>query len=94
MCGHGRTRSNVRCLILSEQAFESTLKSWEDKQKCDSCKPVLRSPLYPQQAVELATEEEASQIQLCSQAAEILITRYREAHCYGSVTCFWKWGCL
>lgn len=63
-------------IFNSKQAFESTLKSWEDKQKCDSCKPVLRSPLYPQQAVELATEEEALQIQLYSQAAEELITRY------------------
>lgn len=60
----------------SEQAFESTLKSWEDKQKCDSCKPILRSPLYPQQPVELATEEETLQIQSSSQAAEELISRY------------------
>ncbi|KAL8189769.1 UNVERIFIED_CONTAM: hypothetical protein K2H54_005232 [Gekko kuhli] len=65
--------------LVSLQAFESTLKSWEDKQKCDSCKPVLRPPLYPQQAVELATEEEAAQIQFCSQAAEELITRICEA---------------
>ncbi|XP_042314364.1 diacylglycerol kinase eta [Sceloporus undulatus] len=66
-------------MLTRDRAFESTLKSWEDKQKCDSCKPVLRSPLYPQQAVELATEEEALQIQLCSQAAEELITRICEA---------------
>uniref|UniRef100_A0ACB8FJ50 Uncharacterized protein n=1 Tax=Sphaerodactylus townsendi TaxID=933632 RepID=A0ACB8FJ50_9SAUR len=66
-------------MLTRDRAFESTLKSWEDKQKCDSCKPVLRSPLYPQQAVELATEEEASQIQFCSQAAEELITRICEA---------------
>ncbi|KAH0624439.1 hypothetical protein JD844_031868 [Phrynosoma platyrhinos] len=66
-------------MLTRDRAFESTLKSWEDKQKCDSCKPVVRSPLYPQQAVELATEEEALQIQLCSQAAEELITRICEA---------------
>ncbi|KAJ6661670.1 hypothetical protein lerEdw1_013192, partial [Lerista edwardsae] len=66
-------------MLTRDRAFESTLKSWEDKQKCDSCKPVLRSALYPQQAVELATEEEASQIQLCSQAAKELITRICEA---------------
>nr|XP_020659929.1 diacylglycerol kinase eta isoform X1 [Pogona vitticeps] len=66
-------------MLTRDRAFESTLKSWEDKQKCDSCKAVLRSPLYPQQAVELATEEEALQIQLCSQAAEELITRICEA---------------
>uniref|UniRef100_A0A8C9NN71 Diacylglycerol kinase n=1 Tax=Serinus canaria TaxID=9135 RepID=A0A8C9NN71_SERCA len=55
-------------MLTRDRAFENTLKSWEDKQKYDSCKPVIRSPLYPQQAVELATEEEVAQIQLCSQA--------------------------
>ncbi|XP_019356059.1 diacylglycerol kinase eta isoform X4 [Alligator mississippiensis] len=66
-------------MLTRDRAFESTLKSWEDKQKCDSCKPVLRSQLYPQQAIDLATEEEVGQIQLCSQAAEELITRICEA---------------
>ncbi|RMC07093.1 hypothetical protein DUI87_16549 [Hirundo rustica rustica] len=66
-------------MLTRDRAFENTLKSWEDKQKYDSCKPVIRSPLYPQQAVELATEEEVAQIQLCSQAAEELITRICEA---------------
>uniref|UniRef100_A0A8B9E4Q4 Diacylglycerol kinase n=1 Tax=Anser cygnoides TaxID=8845 RepID=A0A8B9E4Q4_ANSCY len=66
-------------MLTRDRAFENTLKSWEDKQKYDSCKPVIRSPLYPQQAVELATEEEVTQIQLCSQAAEELITRICEA---------------
>uniref|UniRef100_A0A8C9UGF5 Diacylglycerol kinase n=1 Tax=Serinus canaria TaxID=9135 RepID=A0A8C9UGF5_SERCA len=51
-------------MLTRDRAFENTLKSWEDKQKYDSCKPVIRSPLYPQQAVELATEEEVAQIQL------------------------------
>uniref|UniRef100_A0A7N9CDM5 Diacylglycerol kinase n=1 Tax=Macaca fascicularis TaxID=9541 RepID=A0A7N9CDM5_MACFA len=65
------------------QAFESTLKSWEDKQKCDSGKPVLRTHLYIHHAIDLATEE-VSQMQLCSQAAEELITRICDAatiHC-------------
>ncbi|OXB79812.1 UNVERIFIED_CONTAM: hypothetical protein H355_000974, partial [Colinus virginianus] len=66
-------------MLTRDRAFENTLKSWEDKQKYDSCKSVIRSPLYPQQAVELATEEEVSQVQLCSQAAEELITRICEA---------------
>ncbi|XP_077789555.1 diacylglycerol kinase eta [Podarcis muralis] len=66
-------------MLTRDRAFESTLKSWEDKQKCDSCKPILRSPLYPQQAVELATEEETLQIQSSSQAAEELISRICEA---------------
>ncbi|NWR91424.1 DGKH kinase, partial [Furnarius figulus] len=66
-------------MLTRDRAFENTLKSWEDKQKYDSCKPVIRSPLCPQQAVELAAEEEVAQIQLCSQAAEELITRICEA---------------
>ena len=37
---------------------------------------MLRTHLYIQQAADLATEE-VSQMQLCSQAAEELITRYR-----------------
>ncbi|KAM3837246.1 diacylglycerol kinase eta [Vipera latastei] len=66
-------------MLTRDRAFESTLKSWEDKQKCDSCKPGLRSPSYPQQAVELASEEETVQIQACSQTAEELISRICEA---------------
>nr|XP_059851491.1 diacylglycerol kinase eta isoform X3 [Delphinus delphis] len=70
-------------MLTRDRAFESTLKSWEDKQKCDSGKPVLRTHLYLQHAVDLATEE-VSQMQLCSQAAEELITRICDAatiHC-------------
>uniref|UniRef100_A0A8D1G7G7 Diacylglycerol kinase n=1 Tax=Sus scrofa TaxID=9823 RepID=A0A8D1G7G7_PIG len=63
-------------MLTRDRAFESTLKSWEDKQKGDSGKPMLRTHLYIQQAADLATEE-VSQMQLCSQAAEELITRYR-----------------
>ncbi|XP_055965862.1 diacylglycerol kinase eta isoform X3 [Sorex fumeus] len=70
-------------MLTRDRAFESTLKSWEDKQKCESGKPVLRTHLYIQHAVDLATEE-VSQMQLCSQAAEELITRICDAatiHC-------------
>ncbi|EHB06204.1 Diacylglycerol kinase eta [Heterocephalus glaber] len=70
-------------MLTRDRAFESTLKSWEDKQKCDSGKQVLRTHLYIQHAVDLATEE-VLQMQLCSQAAEELITRICEAatiHC-------------
>ncbi|XP_036916129.1 diacylglycerol kinase eta isoform X6 [Sturnira hondurensis] len=70
-------------MLTRDRAFESTLKSWEEKQKCDSDKPVLRTHLYIQHAVDLATEE-VSQMQLCSQAAEELITRICDAatiHC-------------
>ncbi|XP_040847283.1 diacylglycerol kinase eta isoform X2 [Ochotona curzoniae] len=70
-------------MLTRDRAFENTLKSWEDKQKCDSGKPVLRTHLYLQHAIDLATEE-VSQMQLCSQAAEELITRICDAatiHC-------------
>ncbi|KAM5288056.1 diacylglycerol kinase eta [Ctenodactylus gundi] len=70
-------------MLTRDRAFESTLKSWEDKQKCDSGKPLLRTHLYIHPAVDLATEE-VSQMQLCSQAAEELITRICDAatiHC-------------
>lgn len=77
----------TECVICFDQAFENTLKSWEDKQKYDSCKSVIRSPLYPQQAVELATEEEVTQVQLCSQAAEELITRYIKIRKLNLATC-------
>ncbi|XP_016419563.1 diacylglycerol kinase eta [Sinocyclocheilus rhinocerous] len=60
-----------------DDAFENTLKSWEDKLKYD--KPPLRPPLYSQHSVDLATEEEATLIQMCARAAEDLITRICEA---------------
>ncbi|XP_058132615.1 diacylglycerol kinase eta isoform X3 [Dasypus novemcinctus] len=70
-------------MLTRDRAFESTLKSWEDKQKCDSGKPALRTHLFFHHSGDLATEE-ASQMQLCSQAAEELITRICDAatiHC-------------
>nr|DBA33019.1 TPA: hypothetical protein GDO54_000756 [Pyxicephalus adspersus] len=66
-------------MLTRDRAFENTLKSWEDKQKYDSCKPALRPHLYSPQAVDLASEEEVTLIHLCSQAAEELITRICEA---------------
>uniref|UniRef100_A0A452UL04 Diacylglycerol kinase n=1 Tax=Ursus maritimus TaxID=29073 RepID=A0A452UL04_URSMA len=77
-------------MLTRDRAFESTLKSWEDKQKCDSGKPVLRTHLYIQHAVDLATEE-VSQMQLCSQAAEELITRYGGPACWRPGE---PWSCL
>uniref|UniRef100_A0A672K493 Diacylglycerol kinase n=1 Tax=Sinocyclocheilus grahami TaxID=75366 RepID=A0A672K493_SINGR len=64
-------------MLTRDRAFENTLKSWEDKLKYD--KPPLRPPLYPQHSVDLATEEEATLIQMCARAAEDLITRICEA---------------
>ncbi|XP_006884677.1 PREDICTED: diacylglycerol kinase eta [Elephantulus edwardii] len=70
-------------MLTRDRAFESTLKSWEYKQKCDPSKTVIRTHLYIHNAVDLATEE-LSQMQLCSAAAEELITRICDAatiHC-------------
>uniref|UniRef100_W5LCZ7 Diacylglycerol kinase n=1 Tax=Astyanax mexicanus TaxID=7994 RepID=W5LCZ7_ASTMX len=64
-------------MLTRDRAFENTLKSWEDKLKYD--KPPLRPHLYPQHSVDLATEEEATLIQMCARAAEELITRICEA---------------
>ncbi|XP_028992989.1 diacylglycerol kinase eta isoform X3 [Betta splendens] len=64
-------------MLTRDRAFENTLKSWEDKLKYD--KPPLRTHLYPQQSVDLATEEEAALVQMCARAAEELITRICEA---------------
>ncbi|KAM8858278.1 diacylglycerol kinase eta isoform 4-T5 [Synchiropus picturatus] len=64
-------------MLTRDRAFENTLKSWEDKLKYD--KPPLRPHLYPQQSVDLATDEEVSLVQMCARAAEELITRICEA---------------
>ncbi|TNN79072.1 Diacylglycerol kinase eta [Liparis tanakae] len=64
-------------MLTRDRAFENTLKSWEDKLKYD--KHPLRPHLYPQQSVDLATEEEAAMVQMCARAAEELITRICEA---------------
>ncbi|XP_030199472.1 diacylglycerol kinase eta isoform X2 [Gadus morhua] len=64
-------------MLTRDRAFENTLKSWEDKLKYD--KGPLRPHLYPQQSVDLATEEEVAMVQMCARAAEELITRICEA---------------
>lgn len=59
------------CMI---QAFESTLKSWEDKQKCEFPRASpAQAPLSPQP--EIVSEEEASLISEFGQAAGALIHR-------------------
>uniref|UniRef100_A0A1D5QGK6 Diacylglycerol kinase n=1 Tax=Macaca mulatta TaxID=9544 RepID=A0A1D5QGK6_MACMU len=55
------------------QAFESTLKSWEDKQKCELPRPPSCS-LHP----EMLSEEEATQMDQFGQAAGVLIHSIRE----------------
>ncbi|XP_009330283.1 PREDICTED: LOW QUALITY PROTEIN: diacylglycerol kinase kappa [Pygoscelis adeliae] len=63
----------------SPQAFESTLKSWEDKQKGESYRAATRPRLSSQQSMEYLTEEESSLLQQVSQVAETLIARIHEA---------------
>ncbi|KAM6946222.1 LOW QUALITY PROTEIN: diacylglycerol kinase delta [Aplochiton taeniatus] len=61
--------------LTRDRAFESTLKSWEDKQqKCEFPRPQPQHASQP----ETVPEEEASQISLFGQAAGALIHRIRE----------------
>lgn len=65
------------------QAFENTLKSWEDKQKCELPRPPSFS-LHP----EILSEEEATHMDQFGQAAGVLIHRWvppASALCLGSV---------
>ncbi|XP_029470936.1 diacylglycerol kinase delta isoform X2 [Rhinatrema bivittatum] len=60
--------------LTRDRAFESTLKSWEDKQKCELPHPSLPSSLHP----EIVSEGESSQIYEFGQAAGTLIHSIRE----------------
>ncbi|XP_028817196.1 diacylglycerol kinase delta isoform X4 [Denticeps clupeoides] len=62
--------------LTRDRAFENTLKSWEDKQKCEFPRPSAQAqlPLTP----EIVSEEEAAQINLFGQAAGALIHSIRE----------------
>uniref|UniRef100_A0A674A0F6 Diacylglycerol kinase n=1 Tax=Salmo trutta TaxID=8032 RepID=A0A674A0F6_SALTR len=60
--------------LTRDRAFESTLKSWEDKQRCEFPRPLPQYALQP----EIVSEEEASQINLFGQAAGALIHSIRE----------------
>lgn len=55
------------------QAFESTLKSWEDKQKCEFPRAPPQPPMSSQP--EIVSEEEALLISEFGQAAGALIHR-------------------
>lgn len=61
--------------LVSPQAFESTLKSWEDKQKGEAYRAPSRLRLSSQQSMEYLTEEEAAQMQQLVRATETLISR-------------------
>ncbi|XP_060799284.1 diacylglycerol kinase delta-like isoform X3 [Neoarius graeffei] len=60
--------------LTRDRAFENTLKSWEDKQKCDFTRPVSQHAVQP----EIITEEETAQISMFGQAAGALIHSIRE----------------
>ncbi|XP_029700061.1 LOW QUALITY PROTEIN: diacylglycerol kinase delta-like [Takifugu rubripes] len=66
--------------LTRDRAFESTLKSWEDKQRCEFPRPLPSPapppPLSPQP--EVVSEEEASLISAFGQAAGALIHSIRE----------------
>ncbi|NWU00560.1 DGKD kinase, partial [Urocynchramus pylzowi] len=66
-------------MLTRDRAFESTLKSWEDKQKGESYRAATRPRLSSQQSMEYLTEEESSLVQQVSRVAETLIARIHEA---------------
>ncbi|NXW54689.1 DGKD kinase, partial [Eurystomus gularis] len=66
-------------MLTRDRAFESTLKSWEDKQKGESYRAAARPRLSSQQSMEYLTEEESSLLQQVSRVAEALIARIHEA---------------
>lgn len=59
---------------LLAQAFESTLKSWEDKRKIESYR-ASRPRLNSQQSMEYLTEEECAQVQQLGLVADALISK-------------------
>nr|XP_033815667.1 diacylglycerol kinase delta isoform X2 [Geotrypetes seraphini] len=60
--------------LTRDRAFENTLKSWEDKQKCEILHTSLSSALH----AEIVSEGESSQIYEFGQAAGALIHSIRE----------------
>ncbi|XP_075752659.1 diacylglycerol kinase kappa isoform X3 [Pelodiscus sinensis] len=66
-------------MLTRDRAFESTLKSWEDKQKGEGYRAPARPRLNSQQSMEYLTDEEYAQMQQLAQAADTLIARIREA---------------
>lgn len=69
----------------SNQAFESTLKSWEDKRKIDTYH-AARPRLNSQQSMEYLTEEECAQVQQLGTVADSLINKY-ETRCCSTGLC-------
>ncbi|KAF6728228.1 Diacylglycerol kinase eta [Oryzias melastigma] len=65
-------------MLTRDRAFESTLKSWEDKRKIDSYREA-RPRLNSQQSMEYLTEEECAQVQQLGIVADTLINKIRDA---------------
>uniref|UniRef100_A0A8C9W564 Diacylglycerol kinase n=1 Tax=Scleropages formosus TaxID=113540 RepID=A0A8C9W564_SCLFO len=61
-------------MLTRDRAFESTLKSWEDKRKCDGYRS-SRPRLNSQQSMEYLTEEENTQVRQLGHMANTLISR-------------------
>ncbi|XP_048400216.1 diacylglycerol kinase eta isoform X1 [Stegostoma tigrinum] len=66
-------------MLTRDRAFESTLKSWEDKRKGDSLRQMTRPRLSSQQSMEFLTEDEMGEVQQFAQSAETLINRIHHA---------------
>ncbi|XP_072361119.1 diacylglycerol kinase eta isoform X4 [Scyliorhinus torazame] len=66
-------------MLTRDRAFESTLKSWEDKRKGDSLRQMTRPRLNSQQSMEFLTEEEMGEMQQFVHSAETLINRIHHA---------------
>ncbi|CAK6976399.1 LOW QUALITY PROTEIN: diacylglycerol kinase eta [Scomber scombrus] len=62
-------------MLTRDRAFESTLKSWEDKRKIDSYYRDSRPRLNSQQSMEYLTEEECAQVQQLGIVADTLINK-------------------
>lgn len=76
---HGNSRWSSRIIKHNSnmavlQAFENTLKSWEDKQRGEIPRLVSQHASQP----EIVSEEETTQISLFGQAAGALIHRYTD----------------
>uniref|UniRef100_A0A8C5G1F1 Diacylglycerol kinase n=1 Tax=Gouania willdenowi TaxID=441366 RepID=A0A8C5G1F1_GOUWI len=65
-------------MLTRDRAFESTLKSWEDKRKFDSDRDT-RPRLNSQQSMEYLTEEECAQVQQLVSDSVNISRRIREA---------------
>uniref|UniRef100_UPI00398F4B72 diacylglycerol kinase eta n=1 Tax=Pristiophorus japonicus TaxID=55135 RepID=UPI00398F4B72 len=62
-------------MLTRDRAFESTLKSWEDKRKGETLRQLARPRLSSQQSMEFLTEEEMGEMQQFAHLAEMLINR-------------------